>query len=583
MVIWISLDRPPVVAGSTSTPQLLTFSFIQARASLSSAQPPLSYQPSSAQRPNSTGKATTQSQREHASGSWHLAQTHQTNSPGSNTNSVSRERAHASATQPFENSRYYPPRVSHNSSRVRRSSIRDISPGSSVAPERRHYITQSPGPPTPAYRHSSSLYSMNDQYNSSPLNGYSTAGPARRASRAGGTESTVSTTAPSTVWDELETLKSRLNNLELTGRLPTSSTTAHTNGSGQRPTTAGTTMTTLSSSPKHGRLKGASIGVSQDKAPADNDSHPLLQSALERAKGVVSTPVFHALETTASDASALAAMTGSQETTDYASNINSTPNAIDRKLRRKADSICRSLTELCIALSDTKSDPEAHRARSRRESRDTATNGPTNGASTNISPSIRAPSLEPDPDRVSSRAMSRYEARRTSITPLNSSLSRRGSSPSSPTATPTGQQLQLLPASRTSSVLIRRRTDETERPLSRAMTEAGQSAQRPSPREYTSQHPLPMLAQRSPSVQSSLPQRKSYFTTPNYSPITPSAQPGSRRYLETSTPPSTDSLRMAQARRQQRLASAGDHNAEREQRQGFFGRRTRGMELFPGS
>lgn len=298
-------------------------------------------------------------------------------------------------------------------------------------------------------------------------------------------------------------------------------------------------------------------------------------------------------------------MTGSPETIDEASNTNSTPNAIDRKLRRKADSICRSLTELCLALSDTKSDPEARRARSRHGSRDTA----TNGAPPTIPPSLRAPSLEPNPDRVSSRAMSRYEARRTSITPL----SRRGSSPSSPTATPTQQQqLQLLPASRTPSVIIRRRTDETERPLSRAMTEAGQfsraitevgqSAQRPSPREYTSQHPLPALAQRSPSVQSSLPQRKSYFTTPNYSPLTPNTQPGSTRYLETSTPPSTDSLRMAQARRQHRLASAGDHSAERQQRQGFFGlastgdhsaerqqrqgffgRRTRGVELAPGS
>lgn len=259
-------------------------------------------------------------------------------------------------------------------------------------------------------------------------------------------------------------------------------------------------------------------------------------------------------------------MTGSPETTDDANNINSTPNAIDRKLRRKADSICRSLTELCIALSDTKSDPEARIARSRRESHDTATNFPANGAPTPHSP---PPTLDPDPDRVSSRAMSRYEARRASITPL----SRRGSPPSSPTATPPAPQLQLLPAPRTSSVLLRRRADDPERPLSRALTE---SLPRPSPREYTSQHPLPA---RSPSVQSSLPHRHSYFSTPNYSPITP----GSRRYLETATPPSTDSLRMAQARRQQRLASGGEHSAEREQRQGFLGRRTRGVELAPGS
>ena len=443
----------------------------------------------------------------------------------------------------------------------------------------------------PAYRHPISLYQMNDQYNSSPLNGYPNTGltsSSRRASRAGGTESSVSTAAPSTVWDELETLKSRINNLELSGKTPTPSGAANATGLGQRPATAGTTMTTLSSFPKHSRLKSGSQGVSPPKAPAENNTHPLLHSALDRAREIVNNDVFRALEATASDALALVAMTGNQEATHNTNVTNGASMTIDRTLRRKADSMCRSLTELGITLSETKSEPEPWKARSRAGSRDTA----TNGQSTIDGPTpFRSTSIEPDPTRVSSRAMSRYEARRASIQASNSNLSRRGSSVFEPAAaTPTQQQPQLPPpSSRTPSVILRHRTEASERPLSRALTEAGgQSGQRPSPREYTSQHPLPNQPQRSPSVQSSMPQRKSYFTTPNYSPITPGVSGGSsRRYFENATPPSSESLRQAQARRQQRLASlepdSGGGGGGGQQRQDLFGRRTRPVDLGPNS
>ena len=560
---------------------------MQSRVSLSSAQPPLSYRPSSAQRPDSSGKDVTKqrpaSNREHATGSWAFSQTFSTNSPDSNSNNASRENTNP-ATKYHENSRYYPPRTSFNPSRARRSSTRDPSPDSSIAPDRRQYITASPGPPIPAYRQTLPLYQMNDQFNSSPLNGYPNTGlqsSARRASRAGGTESSVSTTAPSTVWDELETLKSRINNLERTGKLPSVSGPANTNGSGQRPATAGTTMTTLSSSPNHGRLKNGSLEVSPDKAAASKGSHPLLHSALERSKGLVTTDVYRSLEITALDALALVEMTGSsQELSDTTNSATDGLGPLDRRLRRKADDMCRSLTELCIALSDVKPDSETLKTRSRPESRDTATNGQ---AVAEDSYSIRATSIEPDASRASSRAMSRFEARRASMQALNSSLSRRGSSPSEPAATPTQHQPQLITTSRAPSVLIRRRTDDGERPLSRAITEAGQANQRPSPREYTSQHPLPSHPQRSPSVQSSIPQRKSYFTNPNYSPTTPNVQASSRRYLENSTPPSSGSLRQAQVRRQQRLASLEPDSGGRQQREGFFSRRTRPVELGPGS
>lgn len=70
-------------------------------------------------------------------------------------------------------------------------------------------------------------------------------------SKNDGTESTMSTTAPSTVWDELDDLKSRIRKLELTGKLPSSSAAAMSSMAGERPRTATTTVTTVSSSPKH--------------------------------------------------------------------------------------------------------------------------------------------------------------------------------------------------------------------------------------------------------------------------------------------------------------------------------------------
>ena len=182
-----------------------------------------------------------------------------------------------------------------------------------------------------------------------------------------------------------------------------------------------------------------------------------------------------------------------------------------------------------------------------------------------------------DPElRSSSRVMSRLEARRTSLLGSGSGFS--PGEPSQGPATPTQSVITPLASKldRTSSVL-RRRTDEEEsktaarRPPSRATTELGQM--RPSPqtrisREYVSNHPLPNYPQRSPSVQSGLPTRKSYFTSSN-SPVTPSnVLPGNRRYLPGSTPPSSsDSARLAEAR-QRRLASLGQPKSASQPRVG---------------
>ncbi|KAL8817711.1 MAG: hypothetical protein Q9191_008093, partial [Dirinaria sp. TL-2023a] len=554
------------------------------RLNSSNTQSSPSYRPSSARRPDSQSKPTLEqrplSSKEYDSSQWPSLHALQSEPTGSNGQGLSRERPNAIFGNSSDRKRYYPPRTSLNSSRARKSSVRGTSPDLRSASEGRQYLTDSPGPRTSGYRQLGHQASASVGYDSSPLNAYSTVGSkplSRRGSRAEGTESTVSTTAPSMVWEELSDLRSRLNRLELTGKL---SGSGSRNGVRERPATATTTttMTTMSSSPKHRRLRSGSAEASTVKGMATRGTHPLLRSALERSKDIVSPKVFEALEATALDALALAAMTNEGDpnvNVDSSSYPDSTIRALDRPLRRKADGLCRSLTELCIALCDAN---ETDSTKLRPQSRDTTRPTNINGVEPENSVSFRAVSLEPDQTRVSSRAMSRFEARRSSMQALNATTGGRiGSSHLEPTATLTQQQQQQqqqpipTPSSRASSVLLRRRTNdgERERPLSRAMTQVSHSGgqQRPSPREYTSHHPLPQL---SPSIQSTAApqQRKSYFSTPRWSPSNSSAKQqqqqqqqsaAPRRYLEpsastSSTPPSSSASekRLAQAR-QQRL------------------------------
>lgn len=173
------------------------------------------------------------------------------------------------------------------------------------------------------------------------------------------TESVESANAPSTVWDELDDLKSRIRNLEIGGKMPSPSAATATNQSFERPRTATTAPTTISSSPKHARK--------QSTAPTDVNTpglstatlHPLLHSALAKAKDVLNPQLYRSLEVTASDALALAAMTGSggpQGTAFTAASMVNGGAVSDRQIRRKADSMCRNLTDLCIALCEGRSD-----------------------------------------------------------------------------------------------------------------------------------------------------------------------------------------------------------------------------------
>ena len=530
-----------------------------------SPQPPISYRPSSSRQSElgsrDTLRQTPWMNREHGSHRWqseHPAQ----DPPDAGANGKDGP-LHAISAYPLEHrarashSRLGP-RASLNASRARRSSTRETSPElPTFQAGRRYSVEPSPDPPTSATRQSNHLFGSSDQYHSSPLNGYSFLGQrqARRMSRADGTESTLSTNAPSVILEQLDDLNARIKKLELNGKMPSTSSAAMSSVLGERPATATTTLTTMSPSPKRSqmRIDSPEASTSTVKGQVNSDIHPLLHSALSKSKELVSPEVFSALEATASDALTLAAMTSGANSEAGSDPPDNAMNGVDRRIRHKANSMCRSLTELCIALSDMKKDSQSTSRKSRPQSREAANaSEASKPLAIEQARSARATSVEPEL-RTSSRVMSRLEARRTSQMALNAQVGRRESSPfesSIPTLpAPSGT------ASRSSSVLLGQRITEFESPHSRAIaaSEIPQPYHRPSPhertsREYTSQHPLPSHQQRSPSVQSSLPQRKSYFLNGNTSsPITPSYQPQDRRNLD-STPPSSGASRLAEAR-----------------------------------
>ncbi|KAF6837909.1 hypothetical protein CPLU01_02795 [Colletotrichum plurivorum] len=213
-----------------------------------------------------------------------------------------------------------------------------------------------------AYRQSNLSYGQTRTYNSSPLVPKTIETPRTETQHdagnaAEGTESTAtaSTTAPSTVWDELDDLKSRIHRLELTGKLPATSGAAMSRASDERPPTA--TNTTMSTSPK--RTSGSSHpngdAISTTSSQRETQQ-PILLSAVNKSKPFLSDEVARALETAATEALALANMMGTAgqpgPISSGASTIGVGTNLTDRQLRRKADSICRSLTELVLALSE---------------------------------------------------------------------------------------------------------------------------------------------------------------------------------------------------------------------------------------
>lgn len=210
---------------------------------------------------------------------------------------------------------------------------------------------------------------LSKSFNSSPLvpknaEPHHTVGGQHEAS-----ESSNSTAAPSTVWDELDELKSRIHRLELTGKMPKTSGAAISRTSDERPPTAGTGATTLSSSPKRAQTEVISTSSSL------RDTQPILRSALFKTKPFVSTDVYDAIEAAASDALSLSQIMGPAGHPGPISSGASTiglggsSTVTDRQLRKKADSICRSLTDLCLALTDQGTQQRGTQLRSTSSSR----------------------------------------------------------------------------------------------------------------------------------------------------------------------------------------------------------------------
>ncbi|KAL6709254.1 hypothetical protein ACN47E_001661 [Coniothyrium glycines] len=357
---------------------------------------------------------------------------------------------------------------------------------------------QTPPQRTPSYRPSNLNYSSTRDEPQTPRGEpvYET------ASRADGTESHGSTGPATSVWDELDELKTRIRKIELGGKIPSTSGAAISQAVADRPRTANTAATTVSSSPNQQRKPVVSPPESragtQTPSNSNTRSHPLLRDALAKARQHISPAVYRTLEATATEALTMAEMAGSagpQGTLHSASSILGGSVVGDRQVRRKADNICRGLTELCIAMCDTKTGltSPAYRA-----SLSTISRRPSvqiNGDS----PTIRQ-SIEPESNTLSvspSRAMSRIEARRTSM--LANGVHRESSQdPLDDRQIPSRLQRAGTSLHRSRGSIDEDDDDPAARAPSRAMTDF--RSIRPSDksrfslgRQYTSREPMPDL------------------------------------------------------------------------------------------
>ncbi|GAD97805.1 conserved hypothetical protein [Paecilomyces variotii No. 5] len=385
-----------------------------------------------------------------------------------------------------------------------------------------------------------------------------------------GTESTLSTNAPSTVWDELDDLKSRIRKLELTGKLPPSSAAAISSASVERPPTATTTVTTLSSSPKQHRRKASAPVLNAEETASSSNSHPLLHSALAKAKSVLSGEVYQALETTANDALTLVTMLGPTASPSGSVSVVNGVTASERQAKRKADNMCRSLTELCLALADERL---VSLPKTRPGSRDATTADPNrtdNAGEEKRNPPIsyrRAISHEPEEQdrfQASTRVPTRLETRRASMmTVAAGAPSQSQDTQSTQTPTPPSRLSRISTSFRSKRQRGEEDADDKtitlDRPLTRSLTDAGNAtpgsrlpARERLSREYAtrraseSQQGPPLsprqeqlrLQPRTPTVSSAIPLRRSILSpASNYPPSTSSGvnvQPGSRRYLASS-------------------------------------------------
>ena len=334
-----------------------------------------------------------------------------------------------------------------------------------------------------------------------------------------------------------------------------------------RPRTAATTATTLSTSPKHDR-KASNPSAGSDVVTNVSQVHPLLQSALAKGKDMLSREVYNALEITVADALRLSSILGSGPPLSGSASVANGYSPSDRQARRKADSVCRSLTELCLALSEeqvAKQRPASHG----RDSNSHQQNGFEETSPAPAPSYQRSGSHEPEGTirrrSTASRVPSRLDARRsslanTAIPPPPLPDSKQSPSPSS--EAPTRRLSRLSTSGRTRRLQTGDDNEESGPPtrsISRAATDVStatstpripprqrisheyrtsnstigpqqnRSPTSPSQPQQQQQSSLP----RTPSIsQSGIPFRRSYMTPATYTPATSrsSIQAGSRRY-----------------------------------------------------
>jgi hypothetical protein len=252
-----------------------------------------------------------------------------------------------------------------------------------------------------------------------------------------------------TVWDELDDLKSRIKKLELTGKMPSTSSAAVSGGDGERPHTATTAPTTIDFSPKQKERKPTidmdepiSAPAAAEAQPQNDDgptaTHSLLDAALAKAKPLLNGSLYRILEATASDALQLASISGAGNGRGSNQGNAASSAHFERQIKRKADNMCRNLTDLCIALSEGKHESQGNISKTPSLALDT---------SMRRSPPLRTPRSVTATDRTLpfdkfagpnamgaaniGRPISRLEARRSSILGLSSSpggLPARGTS-----------------------------------------------------------------------------------------------------------------------------------------------------------
>lgn len=143
------------------------------------------------------------------------------------------------------------------------------------------------------------------------------------------------------VWCELQELKSRIDNLEMA-----------TQGSPSRdqnaPKSSSMSSNTLTSSYSETNNSPSSrMTISTSSSIAQLSSYPLLEAALKQAKESITADIFAPLSSTVSETEAIVGLI----------------QATDEFAKMKVDNLCRSLTELCLALSQERENGLTYRGR----------------------------------------------------------------------------------------------------------------------------------------------------------------------------------------------------------------------------